>query len=67
MTCPWCDKPFEPRKKGQRFCCPRHKAQWHTAMKALGEAVWRTGFISRDALHGLVSAVDGSQKGEEAA
>ena len=27
--CEWCQGIYQPKRKGQRFCCPKHRAAWH--------------------------------------
>jgi hypothetical protein len=47
-TCPWCAKPFRPRRGGsrQRFCCPRHRVEFHTAARLWAERATVCGILT---------------------
>jgi hypothetical protein len=40
-TCLTCARPFGPRRGGarQRFCCPRHRVEFHTAAR-VSDGLW---------------------------
>jgi hypothetical protein len=33
--CEWCDQEYEQSKWWQRFCCSKHKDDWHNHQKSL--------------------------------
>ena len=33
--CEWCEQEYEQSKWWQRFCCPKHKDDWHNHQKSL--------------------------------
>jgi hypothetical protein len=47
-TCLWCQKPFGPRRGGecQRFCCPRHRIEFHTAARLCAERAMVCGLLT---------------------
>jgi hypothetical protein len=51
-TCLWCKRPFEPRRGGsrQRFCCPRHRIEFHTAARLWSERALVRGMLTIDNL-----------------
>jgi hypothetical protein len=53
FRCPWCDRPFRPRRNGgkpQRFCCAGHRLRyWGNGRKWLAQAT-EAGFLSLDDL-----------------
>jgi hypothetical protein len=46
--CLWCNQPFEPRRGGsrQRFCCPTHRSEFHTAARLWAEKAVAEGRLS---------------------
>src|SRR5712691_6141700 len=47
-TCLWCAKSFRPRRGGsrQRFCCPRHRVEFHTATRLWAERAMVCGILT---------------------
>jgi hypothetical protein len=48
-SCPWCDRPFRPRRTGgrtQRFCRPLCRQAFHAAVRAWGLKAIATGAIT---------------------
>jgi len=31
--CRWCGEPIEAPRRGQRFCCSKHRYLWHQAQR----------------------------------
>jgi hypothetical protein len=46
--CPWCERPFEPRRGGsrQRFCCPGHRSKFHTKARLWAERAISAGILT---------------------
>jgi hypothetical protein len=48
-TCPWCEKPFRPRRGGgshQTFCSPRHRMAFHSAARRWAERALASGDLT---------------------
>ena len=33
LHCRWCGEPINAPKRGQRFCCSKHRYLWHQAQR----------------------------------
>ncbi len=46
--CLWCQRPFAPRRGGsrQRFCCPVHRIQFHSAARLWAEQALASGALT---------------------
>lgn len=57
MTCPWCERPIEP-KPGRVYCSERCRAQTHKAARRWGIYALNAGLVTYAALRDFDAGIE---------